>query len=175
MATRTDPATPLTADGLKYLPPERESAFFGFLQAHVDLIRSIEGALHGAHDVSLAGYEVLNRLAQSGEAGGLRISDLADRTRLSLSRISRVVDDLALRGLVERRACATDRRVSYAALTPDGLAFLRDAQDTFHTVVEERFLGRLSADEMRVLADVFGRLAERDGECRTALASPSDA
>ena len=169
MATRTDPATLSTSDGLKYFPPDRDVAFFGFLQTHVDLVRALESQLHTAHGVSLAGYEVLNRLAQTGEEDGLRMSDLAEGTRLSLSRISRVVDDLSLRGLVERRACSTDKRVSYAALTTAGRGFLRDAQETFYAVVEDRFLGQLSADETRVLADVFGRLAGRGADCRTAL------
>lgn len=168
MATRTDPTTLSTRDGLKYFPPERETAFFGFLQAHVDLTRALEQALSSAHGISLAGYEVLNRLMQA-EDGGLRMSDLADRTRLSLSRISRVVDDLALRGLVERRACETDRRVSYAALSDAGRTFLREAQETFFAEVEDRFLGQLSASETKVLADVFGRLAGRGSDCRTAL------
>ena len=168
MATRVAQSVLSTADGLKYFPPERESAFFGLLQVQVDLIRALEQALGSAHGVSLAGYEVLNRLSRADE-GAMRMSDLADGTRLSLSRISRVVDDLSLRGMVERRACATDKRVSYAALTADGTKFLREAQETFYEVVEERFLGRLTEEETRLLGSVFERLAGRGAECRTAL------
>jgi DNA-binding MarR family transcriptional regulator len=168
MATRTTPGILSTADGLKYLPRDRESAFFGLLQANVDLTRSLEQALQQRHGISLAGYEVLNRLAHA-EEHQLRMTNLAERTPLSLSRISRVCDDLALRGYVERRACASDRRVAYATLLPQGLAFLRDAQETFYATVEERFLGLLSPEETKVLADVFLRLTGGDGACRTNL------
>jgi MarR family 2-MHQ and catechol resistance regulon transcriptional repressor len=157
-----------TADGLKYLPPDRESALFGFLQAHVELTRALDQALSTRHGSSLGGYEVLNRLARADESS-LRMSDLAGQTPLSLSRVSRVVDDLVARGHVERRACAEDRRVSYATLTEAGRAFLREAQETFHELVEERFLGRLTEAETKVLADVFGRLAAGGEDCKTAL------
>ena len=167
MATRTTP-TDTAEPGLRHLAPEQETVFFGFLQAHMDITRALEHQLTAAHGMSLAGYEVLNRLSGAAD-DGLRMTDLADRSRLSLSRISRVVDDLQLRGMVERRACATDKRVSYAALTEAGAAFLREAQETFYDVVEDRFLGRLSARETRVLADVFGRMVGGDTECRSAL------
>jgi DNA-binding MarR family transcriptional regulator len=168
MATRIAPGVLSTEDGLKYFSPERESAFFGLLQTHVEIIRALEHELAARHGVSLAGYEVLNRVGRAPD-GGLRMSDLADRTRLSLSRISRVVDDLVLRGWAERRPCATDRRVSYVGLTEAGGSLLREAQETFYDTVEERFLGRLSAEETRVLGDVFARLAARGEDCQTAL------
>ena len=157
-----------TSDGLKFFPPEQETAFFGFLQLHVELTRAIDQALSARHGTSLAGYEVLNRLAHA-ERHSLRMSDLAGQTPLSLSRISRVVDDLCSRGLTERRACEFDKRVSYATLTDAGRAFLIEAQDTFHELVEERFLGQLSPQETAVLATVFDRLAGGGGECKTAL------
>lgn len=157
-----------TTDGLKFFPPEQETAFFGFLQAHVELTRAIDQALSARHGTSLAGYEVLNRLAHADEHS-LRMSDLAGQTPLSLSRISRVVDDLCARGLTERRSCDSDKRVSYAALTPAGRDFLIEAQDTFHEMVQERFLGQLSPQETSVLASVFDRLAGGGGDCKTAL------
>lgn len=168
MATRMTPGILSTADGLKYFPPDRESAFFGLLQTTVELTRALEQELNLRHGISLAGYEVLNRLAHADE-GQLRMTNLAERTPLSLSRISRVVDDLALRGYVERRACATDKRVAYATLLPPGLTFLREAQETFYATVEERFLGRLTPEETKVLSDVFLRITAGDGACRENL------
>ena len=168
MATPATPGILSTADGLKYLPPDRESAFFGLLQANVDLTRGLEQELHLRHGISLAGYEVLNRLAHAGD-GQLRMTNLAERTPLSLSRVSRVVDDLALRGYVERRACASDKRVAYATILPAGFAFLREAQETFYATVEERFLGLLTPEETKVLSDVFLRITAGNGACRENL------
>ena len=50
------------------------------------------------------------------------MSDLAAQTQLTTSGITRVVDRLERDGLVERRACPTDRRGSFAAITEAGLA-----------------------------------------------------
>lgn len=161
------PETQITGDGLKSFPPDQEAAFFGLLQAHVELTRAIDHELSTRHGTSLAGYEVLNRLAHADEHS-LRMSDLAARTPLSLSRISRVVDDLCARGLTERRSCENDRRVAYATLTPAGKLFLIEAQDTFHDMIEERFLGHLSPEEIRVFADVFRRITAGES-CKTNL------
>ena len=145
--------------GLKYFPPEREAAWFGLLAAHGELTRGLDACLTAKHGLTLSAYEVLSRLAHA-EDGHLRMSELAGKSSLSLSRVSRVVDSLCDRGLAERRSCATDSRVVHATITPAGRALLDDAQDTFFETVEERFLGRLSCDEVNLLGSIFGRLVE---------------
>ncbi len=170
MATVSDDLTVLeTKDGLKYLPPHREAAWLGLLQAHAELTRALDAALHTRHGLSLSAYEVLSRLAHA-ENCSLRMSQLAERTQLSLSRVSRVVDHLQERGLVERKSCATDSRVVYAAITPAGKRQIAEAQETFFEVIEERFLGKLSCDEVRTLGAVFTRVFTpvAAGECPTA-------
>ncbi len=148
-----------TEAGLKYFPPDREAAWFGLLAAHAELTRGLDARLSAEHGLTLSAYEVLSRLAHS-EDGHLRMSELAGKSSLSLSRVSRVVDALCERGLAERRSCPTDSRVVHATITPAGQALLAGAQDTFFAMVEERFLGRLSCDEVNLLGAIFGRLVE---------------
>src|SRR3954453_8060986 len=97
-----EPTTLSTADGLKYCPPEREAAWFGLLAAHAELTRGLDACLSSKHGLSLSAYEVLSRLAHADD-GHLRMSALANCTQLSLSRVSRVIDMLEQRGLVERK------------------------------------------------------------------------
>lgn len=61
-------------------------------------------------------------LAMLSEAPGrtLRMTALAARTNATLARLSHVVSRLEDRGLVERAACAEDRRATNARLTDDG-------------------------------------------------------
>jgi DNA-binding MarR family transcriptional regulator len=66
-----------------------------------------------------AEFETCLRLARSPE-GLLRMTDLAAQTTLTTSGVTRVVDRLVERGLVTRRSCATDRRTTYAVITPAG-------------------------------------------------------
>jgi DNA-binding MarR family transcriptional regulator len=169
MAISEDANVLLTEDGLKYLPPEREAAWLGLLQAHGELTRALDAGLHAKHGLSLSAYEVLSRLAHA-ENCSLRMSQLADRTQLSLSRVSRVCDHLQERGLVERRSCDTDSRVVYAAITMGGKRQIAEAQETFFEVIEDRFLGKLSSDEITTLATVFTRVFTpvAVGECPTA-------
>jgi DNA-binding MarR family transcriptional regulator len=146
-----------TSDGLKYLAPEREAAWVGLLQAHAELTRALDAALSARHGLSASAYEVLSRTAHA-EDGYLRMSELAERSQLSLSRVSRVIDALEQRGYVARRSCASDSRVVYATITDAGRALIAEAQETFFEVVEERFLGRLAPDEVTRLGALLSRL-----------------
>jgi DNA-binding MarR family transcriptional regulator len=153
----TDPNVLQTPDGLKYFPPEREAAWIGLLQAHAELTRALDAELASRHGVSLSAYEVLNRLAHAAD-GHLRMSVLAERSQLSLSRVSRVIDTLEQRGFVARRSCPGDSRVVHATITPEGRRLVGEAQETFFEVVERRFLARLSGEEVEVLGSLLGRL-----------------
>jgi DNA-binding MarR family transcriptional regulator len=77
---------------------------------------------------------------------------------LSLSRVSRIVDILEGRGLVERRASSTDARATNAHLTRKGLVLVRKAQASAAAVIRRRFLDPLESGEARILASVFARL-----------------
>ena len=70
---------------------------------------------------------LMGRLA-AAERRTVRLTDLAGAMGLSLSRVSRIVDILEGRGLVERQASLTDARATNAHLTRKGL--LLDPQGT---------------------------------------------
>src|SRR3712207_1335333 len=126
-------------DGLKYLAPDREAAWLGLLQAHAELTRALDTELAARHGLGLSAYEVLSRVGRV-EEGYLRMTHLALMVNLSVSRVSRVIDQLTDRGLVERGACPGDSRVVHVKLTSAGSATVKDAQDTFFGVIEDRFL-----------------------------------
>ena len=148
----------LEADGgLREFPPEREAAWIGILQAYGELTRTLDAALSARHGMTFSGYDLLVRLARAG-GGHLRITALAEGSQLSLSRVSRLVDVLQQRGLVERRSCERDSRVVHALITDAGRALVAEAQDTFFEVVEEGFLGRLPDQDVARLGAILGQL-----------------
>jgi DNA-binding MarR family transcriptional regulator len=59
-------------------------------------------------------------LAVLGETGELQPSDLATRAELDRARTSRALAGLQTKGLVERQAVASDRRLARVALTAQG-------------------------------------------------------
>jgi DNA-binding MarR family transcriptional regulator len=145
-------------DGLAQWSDVHKDAWIGLLETHKQLTRALDAELEAEYGLSLSGVEVLGRLAAADERS-LRLTALAGQTGLSLSRISRIVDTLEARELVERRACPGDARAVGAYLTSAGLKLVRQAQTSHFASVQERFFDSLSPKEIGVLADVFRRFA----------------
>ena len=114
-------------------------------------------------------YSVLMHLSESPNAQ-LCISDLADRTSLSPSRISRVIDEMARVALVERRPGSVDGRTIFATLTRTGRATLRRAWPHHLRSVRERAFDHLTPEEVRMLGPLLQRLAEAGEEPRSPKA-----
>lgn len=145
-------------DGLSRWSDEHADAWVGLLETHKLLTRALNAELEAAHELSLSALELLGRLA-AAEGRVLRLSVLAERAGLSVSRVSRIIDILSARGLVERRACPGDGRARNVWLTDAGLERLRAAQATHFAGVQERFFDQLEPEQVATLAAVFARFA----------------
>ncbi len=154
-------------DGLSRWSDVHADAWIGLLETHKRLTRALDAELEARHGLGLSALELLGRLAAAPERR-LRLSVLATETGLSLSRVSRLVDALEVRKLVERRPCPADARAVNAHLTPAGLKLAREAQATHFADVQRRFFDQLSAGELATLAVVFGRFAPRAAEACSA-------
>ena len=114
-------------------------------------------------------YSVLMHLSESSDRQ-LRMSDLADRTNLSPSRITRVIDKMAQFDLVERRAGAGDGRNTYAALTSSGMSTLQRAWPHHLRSVRKRAFDHLTPEETRALGPLLQRLADNGDAARSSAA-----
>jgi DNA-binding MarR family transcriptional regulator len=124
--------------------------WLAYLGATKLLFDELDRRLRDESDLSLADYALLARLGDADE-WGMRMTDLADSTVFSRSRTTHAVDRLVKLGSVERRACPTDRRGSYAALTDEGRRKLETARLTHDEVIAQHLLGSMNADDMDVL------------------------
>jgi DNA-binding MarR family transcriptional regulator len=149
-------------------------AWIGLLETHKRLTRALDAELDAAHGLGLSTLELLSRLAAAGD-GWPRLSTLAREAGLSLSRVSRHMDALERRGLVQRRRCATDSREVEAHLTAAGAALVAEAEAAHAAAVRERFFAQLSDEEAATLAQIFRRLAPRAAEACAATAVPGGA
>lgn len=140
---------------VRWLDAEEMRAWRTLLRATYGLLARLDAELQAEHGLTLAEYEVLAILSEEPERR-LRMADLAARLHLSPSGVTRRVDGLAGRGLVERARCAEDRRGSFAVLTDAGLAQLEQAAPTHVRGVRAHFLDRLTR---RQLANVTAALA----------------
>jgi DNA-binding MarR family transcriptional regulator len=132
-------------------------AWRGYLLSHAAITRELDAALLAEHGLTARDYEVLLFLAQE-EGRRLAMSELAERTMLTRSGITRLVDGLSKSGLVERVSCPEDLRVSYCQLTDEGFARLRAAGPTHIESVHTAFLQNFSEEEVEVLAKLLARL-----------------
>ena len=130
------------------------AAWIGLLETHKHLTRELEADLEAEHRLGISSMELLSRLARSKEHM-MRLTVLADAAGLSLSRVSRILDGLERRGLVERRSDDVDTRAKNAHLTPEGFELVRDALRTHFDGVERLFFDRLDEDDVHTLARVF--------------------
>ena len=145
-------------DGLSRWSDTHRDAWIGLLETHKRLTRALDAELEAAYGLSLSALELLGRLAAADDRT-LRLTQLAEETGLSLSRVSRIVDALEERKLVERRRCEEDARARNAWLTKGGLELLREAQAKHFEGVQERFFDQLEPGQVRALAAVFARFA----------------
>lgn len=133
------------------------AAWAGLLETHQRLARELDAELEQAHGLSLGDYDVLIQLADAPE-GHLRMTELAEAVLITRSGLTRLVDRLERRGLVERVRCPSDGRGLWAALTDAGRARLREARSTHLAGVRRRFLEPLAGEDIEQLAAIWSRL-----------------
>jgi len=137
-------------------------AWRSYLQSQRSILRELDAELVAEHGLTARDYEVLLYLAQAPDCK-LPMSALSERTMLTRSGVTRLIDGLVTAELIERDSCASDARVSYARLTDAGLAKLRDAGRTHIAGIRRLFLEHFSADEIEQLAQLLGRLPGAPG------------
>src|SRR3979409_1907333 len=114
-------------------------AWRSYLQSHASIVRVLDAELVAAHGMPARDYEVLLYLSQAPERR-LPMSALAERTMLTRSGITRLIDGLVDAGYIERAACSEDARVSYALLTDEGYEKLRQAGCSHVASIRRLFL-----------------------------------
>jgi DNA-binding MarR family transcriptional regulator len=132
-------------------------AWRSFLQSHAIIVRELDAELVALHGLTTRDYEVLLYLGQEPERR-LAMSALAERTMLTRSGITRLVDGLVKLGLIERVTCERDARISYAQLTDAGYEKLRESGRTHIAGIRRLFLAHYSSEEIDQLADLLRRL-----------------
>ncbi len=138
-------------------PQAVEAAWVRFLRAHAAVTRELSARLEATHGLTLSDYDVLVQLYYAPERA-LRRVDIARAVLLTASGITRLLDGLERAGWVEKRACDSDARVSYAVLTEAGMTKFEAAQQSHRADIAELFASRFSAQERDQLAELLGRL-----------------
>lgn len=153
-------------DAHRLYDDSRLTAIGLFAEVHAGLTSRFAPALSAA-GLSEIDFETLIRLARS-PGQRLRMSDLAGQTGLSTSGVTRVVDRLEREELVQREACATDRRTSYTVLTAAGAERLKRVLPQHLQDIEDLFTGLLSPDELEAFLGTLRKIRTIVRPCATA-------
>ena len=133
------------------------AAWGGLLETFSHLSARIDDDLRARFGISHVEFEVLLRLAFA-EGRRLRIQDLAARSILTRSGMSRAVERLERAGLVIREAAPEDGRGAYAVLTDVGLAHFETAATAHMDFVRRNFLELFSETELVQMAGFWERV-----------------
>jgi DNA-binding MarR family transcriptional regulator len=140
--------------------------FGHLLRGQAGLARELSASLQAEHGLTINDYEALLLLSRADE-NALRRIDLAGRLVLTASGVTRLLDGLEHAGLVAKRSCESDARVTYAVLTEAGRAKLDAAARTHVEQVKALLEQHYSCDELETLAELLSRLpgAAEAGSC----------
>ena len=131
-------------------------------EAKVALLRAAQGVrrrmgeLLAPTGLTLQQYNVL-RILRGARPDPLPTLEIADRMIERTPGITRLLDGLVRKGLVERKRSARDRRAVLCRVTPQGLALL-ETLDTPVEVSDQDAIGALSDQEQAALVDLLKKL-----------------
>jgi DNA-binding MarR family transcriptional regulator len=132
-------------------------AFAMLLRAQAVTTRELSASLLSEHGLTINDYEALLVLSSVPDQRLKRV-DLARRLLLTPSGVTRLLEGLETAGLVERAACASDLRVTYAALTDRGREKLTEASCAHVASVRALFEEHFSEGEIEQLGEMLGKL-----------------
>ena len=144
----------------RWLSSEQQSYWRAYIAATELLQDRLSRELQAAHRLTLADYEILVRLSESPDRA-MRMSQLADITLSSRSRLSHQIDRMEKDDLVRREACEHDRRGANAVLTDHGWEALVAAAPTHVSGVREHLVDVLSEKEFAALGKALAKVADR--------------
>ena len=142
----------------QWLTREQQQHWRAYIAATTLLGERLSRELQAAHGITMADYEILVRLSEAPDRR-LRMSQLADHTLASRSRLSHQVDRLEKVGLVERIPCAEDRRGANAVLTEKGWTLLVAAAPTHVEGVREHLVDQLTPEQFASVGDALAVVA----------------
>jgi DNA-binding MarR family transcriptional regulator len=149
-----------TATGPHWLDAEQQWLWRQWIAASTLLPDRLSRDLYQAHGISLADYEILVRLSESPQRR-VRMSELADKTLSSRSRLSHQIDRMEKAGLVTREMCTEDRRGQWCVLTDVGWDLLVAAAPDHVESVRRHLVDVLSPEQFTALGVACGVVADR--------------
>ena len=155
------PVDPAPADPEpKWLTRQETDAWLGVATIATQLPGVLDAQLQRDSGIGFCEYSVLSWLSMA-EDRTIRMSELAELSRGSLSRLSNVVKRLEQRQLVRRAPDPTNGRYTNAVLTDAGWECVVRAAPGHVNAVRQFIFDPLSAEQVEALREIGGLIADR--------------
>lgn len=152
--------TATAPESLRWLDDEQQETWRAFNAAMHKLRWALECQLQQDAGLSFLEYHALARLSENPD-NTMRMSDLAEVTNASLSRLSHLITRLQRRQLVRREPDPADGRYTNAILTPAGLRLLTASAPAHVATVRELVIDALTPAQLRQLRTASERILQR--------------
>ena len=143
-----------------WLTPGELASWMSVVRLITRLPWALDAELQREADLSMVEYMTLANLSSAPE-WTLRMSDLAERTSCSLSRLSHLAKRLETRGYIRREPDPADGRFTNAILLPEGLSKLESAAPGHVAHVRHLVIDNLSGERLRRLGQDAERILQR--------------
>ncbi len=141
-----------------WLTAQEQGAWRAYIRLAKMLMRQLDRDLH-PFGLTTNDYEILVELSESPHHR-LRMTELADLTAQSRSRLSHQVTRMEARGLVQRDACDGDKRGTFAVITERGLAIIEQVAPYHVESVRRHFMEHLSGEQLATMSQTFEPILE---------------
>ncbi|WP_139415405.1 MarR family winged helix-turn-helix transcriptional regulator [Agromyces laixinhei] len=132
------------------------AAWESLFRAQVTIMRAL-AAEFPSDVISLNEYDVLFNIARAPQRR-LRLKELNQHVLITQPSVSRLVDRLTARGLIEKLPDLNDGRGTIVAITDEGFALFRRIAIIHMEAINRQFGDTLSEDELHTLAELCNRL-----------------
>ena len=143
----------------KPLTTKEQAAWRAFVRALAVAPRVLDADLLAISRLNMADYHVLVLLSEAPDHA-MRMSELAAHATLTPSGLTRVIERLTRRGLVERRRSEIDGRGQVARLTEAGFQTLTEAYPPHLQSVRARIMRHLRELDLAAFTVAMDRIAQ---------------
>ena len=137
----------------RWLNPEERRAWIAYIDFSTLLSDHLNRQLRRDAGMTHADYTLLGHLSSAPDQT-LTMSELAERLRITRSRLTHAVTRLQQAGYVARRDDPANRRNQLAALSPQGRELLERAAPGHVEAVRRAVFDALTREQVRQFADI---------------------
>ena len=149
----------MTTSEPRWLSEEEQCTWRAYVAATQLVSDALDRQLQRDAGMPHAYYHLLVMLSEV-PGRRMRMTDLAERLKITRSRLSHAISRLERDGWVHREDCPDDRRGQLAVLSDGGYRALAEAAPGHAEQVRATVFDRLTPEQVRSLGEICGVIAE---------------